>query len=112
MGQDSFPDVVSLRKTGRLHLLMIGLVSSVIEACDGFEMPGRMINDNPSLVLNSVWKSSPGTGERPGPDWTVTSQDRKKSRPVKTVTAVQSSVFQYAGNSKLDRSLIGLFHLI
>jgi hypothetical protein len=29
------------------------------------------------IVKTSVWKSSPGTGKRPGPDWTITGQDRK-----------------------------------
>jgi hypothetical protein len=29
-------------------------------------------------LTSSVWKSSPGTGKRPGLDWTLTGQDRKK----------------------------------
>jgi hypothetical protein len=34
------------------------------------------------------------TGKRPRLDWNLTDQDRKYSGLIKTVTAVQSSVFQ------------------
>ena len=50
----------------------------------------------------SVWKSSPRTRKKPGPDWTVTDQDRKFQRPIKTATAVQSSVFEIFKNLKTD----------
>ena len=40
----------------------------------------------------SVRRSSLKTGKRPRPDQTKTDQDRKFSRPIKTRTAVRSSV--------------------
>jgi len=43
-------------------------------------------------LLSSVWTSSYKTGKRPRPDRTKTDQDRRFSRPIKTVTAVRSSV--------------------
>jgi len=50
--------------------------------------------------MGSAWKSSLGTAKRPGLDWTQTGQDRKFPRPLKTATAVQSSVSQDLGNFK------------
>ena len=36
-------------------------------------------------AVGSVWKSSPGTTQRLGPDWAVTDQDWKFQGPVKTI---------------------------
>src|SRR5271168_411414 len=55
---------------------------------------------NPGAGVVSAWKSSLGTAKRPGLDWTQTGQDRKFPRPLKTATAVQSSVSQDLGNFK------------
>ena len=43
-------------------------------------------------IRSSVWKSSYKTGKRPRPDRTWTDQDRKFSGPIKTASAVRSSV--------------------
>ena len=50
------------------------------------------------LFKFSVCKSSYKTGKRPRLDWTTTDQDWKFARPIKTITAVQSSVLYHLGN--------------
>jgi len=64
----------------------------------------------------SVWRSSLKTGKRPRPDRTITDQDWKFSGPIKTVTAVQSSVHRHFGKLKTEQRLVlavstGLFSL-
>ena len=53
---------------------------------------------------HSVWKSSYKTGNRPGPDRTLTDQDRKFSGPIKTVTAVWSLVHHHFQIFKTDEN--------
>src|SRR5712664_2823408 len=65
----------------------------------------------------SVWKSSPGTGQRPGLDRTITGKDRFFLGPIKTETTVQSAVLQYFVNrgpikDQLGPVLTGLFPLV
>ncbi len=63
-----------------------------------------------------LWRSSYKTGKRPRPDRTLTDQDRKFSGPMKTVTAVRSSVHHHLGKSKTGQRPVfavstGLFGL-
>ena len=51
----------------------------------------------------SVWKSGHRTGKRLWPDQTMTDQDRKLWGPVKTVTAVQSTVLHIFENLKTEQ---------
>jgi hypothetical protein len=53
---------------------------------------------------SSAWKSSPKTGKRLRPDWTLTDQDRKISGPIKTATAVRSSVPLHLAKLKTDQN--------
>ena len=57
-------------------------------------------------IPGSVWRSSLKTGKRPRPDQTKTDQDWKFLRPIKTVTAVQSSVHLYFGKWKTGKRLV------
>ena len=52
----------------------------------------------------SVWRSSCKTAKRPRPDRTRTDQDRKFSGPIKTATAVRSSVYRYFKIFKTDKN--------
>jgi len=60
----------------------------------------QVSNDFLWILINSVWRSSLKTGKRPRPDRTKTDQDRKFSRPIKTVTAVRSSVHHHSRKLK------------
>ncbi len=54
-------------------------------------------------AMSSVCRSSYKTGIRPEKDRTLTDQDRKFPGPIKTVTAVQSSVHHYFSFPKTDQ---------
>jgi len=58
------------------------------------------------LYLVSVWRSSLKTGKRPRLDRTKTDQDRKFSGPIKTITAVRSSVHVHFRNLKTEQRLV------
>ena len=61
------------------------------------------------IIGDSVWKSSPGTAQRPRPNWTVTAQDRKFDGPIKTVNRGPVCGPSYFGKFQ-DRKKTGLFH--
>src|SRR5271168_2508918 len=67
-------------------------------------------NGLPDMDVASALKSSYKTGKKPRLDRTTTDQDRKTSRPVRTVTAVRSSVHPFSKNLKTDE-MTGFFHL-
>jgi len=57
-----------------------------------------------SSELDSAWKSGYKTGKRLRLDWTITDQDWKIPRPIKTVTAVQSLVHHHFRIFKTDKN--------
>src|SRR5271168_547389 len=75
--------------------------------------PGCHFPSHPNMVSThetSALKSSYKTGKKPRLDRTTTDQNRKTSRPVRTVTAVRSLVHPFSKNLKTDEKtgLIGL----
>jgi hypothetical protein len=65
----------------------------------------------------SVWKSGCWTLKRPQPNRTATGKDRKNYGPIRTATAVRSSVLEIFENSKTGQRpvlpvLTGLFGLV
>ena len=54
-------------------------------------------------IVHSAWKSGLGTAKRPRLNRTKTDQDRKFPGPIKTVTAVWSSVYHHSENLKTDQ---------
>ena len=56
----------------------------------------------------SAWRSSYKTGKRLGLDWTLTTQDQKIERPIKTTTAVWSSVHQHFKILKTEKTAVWL----
>ena len=76
-------------------LLAVGWISG------GWRKGEKSVN---KLHETSVWKSSYKTGKRPRLDQTLTDQDQKLSGPIKTITVVQSLVFQLWEIIKTDKN--------
>jgi hypothetical protein len=76
-------------------------VAHICSASGNLQVPGL---PGTRSIMCSAWKSSPKTGKRPRPDRTLTDQDRKISRPIKTATAVWSSVPLHLAKLKTDQN--------
>jgi len=78
-----------------IALILTYLLSTLIRSSNHSMWPFFYYHFSSDSIISpatSVWKSSYKTGKRPGLDRTKTEKDRKISGPVKTATAVRSSV--------------------
>ena len=91
--------------------VMVSVFSNMDEKPDWTELPSTIFPPTISKGLTNIVFEGPVSrlDKRPRPDWTSTDQDQKFTRPIKTITAVWSSVHQHFGMK--DQAKTGLSSL-